>query len=136
MTHRIQLLASAAFLFLSLSMFSQTGTEAQLLHPEVQRYADLLDLTEEQTESLQAVYVDTATRGKEIDVEMKDARMAQRDNIQNATPSEKEQFRTDMNDLSKERLKLKQERADKLEELLTPEQKKILEKNTSVRPKG
>ena len=130
MSHRIQLLASAAFLFFSLSMFSQTGTEAQLLHPEVQRYTDLLDLNEEQTEALQAVYVDTAARAKEIEVEMKDARMAQRDNIQNATPSEKEQFRTDMNDLSKERLMLKQERAEKLEELLTPEQKKTLEDNT------
>lgn len=136
MSHRIQLLASAAFLFFSLTMFSQTGTEAQLLHPEVQRYTDLLNLSEDQTESLQAVYVETAARGKEVDTEMKDARMAQRDNIQNATPSEKEQFRTDMNELSKERLMLKQERADKLQELLTPEQQKILEENTTIRPKG
>ena len=128
MSNRIHTIATAALLCISVSLFSQSQSETQSLHPEVQRYTDLLDLSEEQTEALQAVYVETAARGEELDAEMKEARMSQRDNIQDATPSEKEQYRTSMNDLSKERLMLKQERADKLEELLTPEQKKLLEK--------
>ncbi|NND93229.1 MAG: hypothetical protein HKN45_00070, partial [Flavobacteriales bacterium] len=100
MSNRIYTIASATLLFLSVSLFSQTQTGDQLLHPEVQRYTDLLELSDEQTDALQAVYIETATRGKEIDTEMKEARLSQRDKLQNATPSEKEQYRTDMNELS------------------------------------
>jgi Spy/CpxP family protein refolding chaperone len=118
---------SVVFLLLGSTAHSQAQSEAQSLHPVVQKYVDMLDLSDEQTEALQAVYEETAARSKEIDDEMTAARMSVRDNIQKATPSEKERHRNEMNELSKQRIELKAKRAEKLEEIITPEQKEILE---------
>ncbi len=124
MLNRISFL-TAVFLLFGSSVFSQT--DAQSLHPEVQKYVDMLDLDNEQTEALQAVYEETTARSKEIDNEMTAARIAVRDNIQKATPSEKERHKNEINELSKERMELKTERVEKLDEITTPEQKEILE---------
>lgn len=131
MTNRIHTVATVFVLFLSISLFSQVKSEGPLLHPEVQRYTNDLELSSEQTSELQKVYEETTIRSKEIDAEMTAARMAKRDNIQNATPSEKEQFRNEMNKLAKERINLKTIRVERLEELLTPEQKAVLKESSS-----
>jgi len=117
----------AVFLFIGSSAYSQNQSDAQSLHPVVQKYVDMLDLSDEQTVALQTVYEETAMRSKEIDDEMTAARMAVRDNIQKATPSEKERHKNEINELSKERMELKTKRAEKLDEIITPEQKEILE---------
>ena len=129
MSHRIHTLATVFVLFLSISLFSQVQSEEQLLHPEVQRYTNELGLSSEQTVELQSVYEETTVRGKEIDAEMTEARKAQRGTIRNATPSEKEQYRSDMNELSKERITLKTFRKERLNEILTPEQKVLLKES-------
>ena len=136
MSHRTHTLATVFVLFLSISLFSQVQSEEKLLHPEVQRYTNVLELSPEQTAELQSVYEETAVRGKEIDAEMTEARIAQRDNIQNAPPSEKEQFRSDMNELSNERILLKNARKEGLKELLTPEQKVLFKENTAKGTRG
>lgn len=118
--------AAALAMFFTLNAAAQENATADL-HPYVVKMTELLNLSQEQSDQLEAVYADTAKRGEALDAEMKETRLAYRNEIDTATPAQKAAHKERMSDLSKERKMLIQERQDFLQSILTPEQKEIFE---------
>ncbi|NND94233.1 MAG: hypothetical protein HKN45_05165 [Flavobacteriales bacterium] len=122
MKNILKSVVASLMLITALGMHAQEGVELTKVHPDIAKYTELYELSEEQVEELTTIYSETTEKGTKVEEQMKVTQLKHRETIKSATPSERQKMKSEVDALAQERQKIKMEREQRMLSILNEEQ--------------